>query len=385
MNYGKGLDGGTGFLVGSNQNDDSVKFSSQRNCFLTIDDDGSGIEDMLTSAGAQLVKINNKLNLLGEDAITFSNMLSSFKSQKATLKRPMKDGVLNSQEESSAISIISVLVDGILGKPKKDKETCVFSIPSNPLNSEKNNTFHTAMFKQILTKLGYRPIALNEALAVIYAENPKMGDMPMSGIAISMGAGQVNVCMAIRGYPVIEFSIVGSGDYIDKQVSVLSGMPISTVTKIKENQLDFDKIDYNDVVIAGLDIHYTELLTNMMKDFSRKFAESGSVYDHPIEIVVTGGTASPKGFETKFKSILEEMDLPFEVKGVRMSQDMLNTVSKGCLIKAMQEEKKLQKKDETAPKPAPKEEKPAPKPAPKPVEKPSPKPETPKPEGDSPE
>jgi hypothetical protein len=208
MGLGKGLDGGTGFLVGSMESGDKVNFTSQRNCFLTIDDDGSGIEDMLTSAGAKLVKVNGKLNLLGEDAITFSNMLSSFKSQKATLKRPMKDGVINSQEESSAISIISVLVDGVLGKPAKPKETCVFSIPSNPLNSDKNNTFHSAMFKQILTKLGYRPIPLNEALAVIYAENPKMGDMPMSGIAISMGAGQINVCMAIRGYPVIEFSIV---------------------------------------------------------------------------------------------------------------------------------------------------------------------------------
>ena len=103
------------------------------------------------------------------------------------------------------------------------------------------------------------------------------------------------------------------------------------------------KIDYNDVVIAGLDIHYTELLTSIIKDFSSKFAESGSVYEHPIEIIVTGGTASPKGFEAKFKSILEEMDLPFEVKGARMSQDMLNTVSKGCLIKAIQEEKKILK------------------------------------------
>jgi hypothetical protein len=344
---GSGLDAGTGFLVGSCEDEDNIKFISQRNCFLTIED-GDGIEDMLTSAGAKLVKVNGNLNLLGEDAITFSNMLSSFDTSKATLKRPMKDGVINSQEESSAISIISVLVSGVLGKPKHKDETCVFSIPSNPLNSDKNNTFHSAMFKQILSKLGYRPVALNEALAVIYAENPIMGDMPMSGIAISMGAGQINICMAIRGYPVIEFSLVGSGDYIDKQVSILSGKPISNITKIKEKSLDFDNIDYNDVVLAGLDIHYTDLLTSLIKDFSKKFSESGSVYDHPIEIVITGGTAKPKGFESKFKSILKDMDLPFEVKGVRMSQDMLNTVSKGCLIKAIQEEKKLQK---TAPKP----------------------------------
>jgi len=342
-----GLDGGTGFLVGARQEGENIKFNSQRNCFLVIDNKDDGIETMLTQAGAKLVKIDNKLHLLGEDAIIFSNMLSNFGTEKATLKRPMKDGVINSQEETSAINIISTLVSGILGKPNTEKEVCVYSIPSNPLNSEKNNTFHKMMFKQILSKLGYEPIALNEALAAIYAENPVMGDMPMSGIAISMGAGQVNVCMAVRGYPVIEFSMVGSGDYIDRQVSILSGQPQSVVTKIKEKELNFDNVDYSNIVLAGLDIHYSELLQNIMGKFAAKFAESGKVYEFPIEIVITGGTASPPGFENKFKNVLSEMELPFEVKGVRMSSDMLNTVAKGCLIKAMQEEKKR------APKPVP--------------------------------
>jgi hypothetical protein len=341
IEFGCGLDGGTMFLVGSRRSAEGLKFISQRNCFLSIDA-ADDIEEMLTSAGAKLVKTNGKLNVLGEDAIIFSNLLSSFNSTKAALKRPMKDGVLNSQEEANAISILQTLVSGVLGNPGKPGEVCVYSIPSNPLNSDKNNTFHTAMFKQILTKLGYDPIPVNEALAVIYAANPTMGDMPMSGIAISMGAGQVNVCMAVRGYPVIEFSLVGSGDYIDKQVSIISGQPISVVTKKKEKMLDFDNIDYNDVVLAGLDIHYTDLLTNILKKFSQKFSESGNVYDHPIEIIVTGGTASPKGFENKFKGIIDSMTLPFEVKDIRMSGDMLKTVSKGCLIKALKEEKKRQ-------------------------------------------
>ena len=203
------------------------------------------------------------------------------------------------------------------------------------------------MLTQILSKLGYEPVALNEALSVIYAENPKMGDegseMPMSGIAISLGAGQVNVCMAVRGYPVVEFSIVGSGDYIDQQVAILSGKQPSTITKIKENQLDFNNIDYSDMAIAGLDIHYSDLLKNILKNFSNKFSESGKSYEHPVEIIVSGGTARPNGFDIKFKEILNEMDLPFEVKGVRMAEDLMNSVAKGCLVKAMQIEKKKQK------------------------------------------
>jgi len=339
-----GIDCGTMFLVGARREGETIQYTSQRNCFLTIDE-GNDVEDMLTSAGAKLIKMGDKLNVLGEDAIVFSNLLSSFGTNKAKLKRPMKDGLLNSQEETSAIAILQVLVEGVIGKPTEEGEICVFSCPSNPLNSDKNNVFHQAMFKQILSKIGYTPIPVNEALAVIYAENPKMGDgdaiMPMSGISISLGAGQINVCMSVRGYPVIEFSLVGSGDYIDEQVSVLSGKPVSIVTKTKEKNLDFNNVNYDDIVIAGLDIHYTDLLTNIIKRFSEKFSESGKVYDYPIEIVVTGGTAKPNGFEAKFKSILSSMDLPFEVKDVRMSGDMLKTVSKGCLIKALQEQKKV--------------------------------------------
>lgn len=343
---GCGLDVGTMFLVGSRADGDTIKYTSQRNCFLTIDE-GDDVEEMLTSAGAKIVRINNKLNVLGEDAIVFSNLLTSFGADKASLKRPMKDGLLNSQEEKSAISVLTALVSGVVGKPQVPGETCVFSCPSNPLNSEKTNTFHSAMFKQILSKLGYTPLTLNEGLAVIYAENPKMGEgadtMPMSGIAMSLGAGQVNVCMAVRGYPVIEFSLVGSGDHIDKQVSVLSGQPVSIVTKIKETKLDFQNVDYGDMVIAGLDIHYTDLLTNIVKGFVDKFSESGKVYEHPIEIVVTGGTAKPNGFAQKLQSVVDDTALPFKVKEIKMSSDLLNTVSKGCLVRALREEKKRSK------------------------------------------
>jgi len=336
-----GLDAGTMFLVGSRQEEDNVSYVSQRNCFMTISE-GDDVEEMLTSAGAKIVKIGNKLNVLGEDAIVFSNMLSSFGATDASLKRPMRDGVLNSQEEKNSIAVLSSLIEGVIGAPRSEGEICVFSAPSNPINSEKNNVFHSAMLTQILSKLGYTPIALNEALSIIYAENPSMGEMPMSGIAMSLGAGQVNVCMAVRGYPVVEFSMVGSGDYIDQQVSVLSGKSASAVTKIKETRLDFGNIDYGDMVLAGLDIHYSELLKNILKNFAKKFSESGNTYDHPVEIVVSGGTAKPEGFEQKFNEILAEMDLPFEVKGVRMAGDLMNSVSKGCLIKAMQAEKKKQ-------------------------------------------
>ena len=89
------------------------------------------------------------------------------------------------------------------------------------------------------------------------------------------------------------------------------------------------------------------MLKNVIKKFAAKFADLDSgAYDEPIEIIVTGGTASPNGFNKKFKQILSEMSLPFQVKDVRMSADMLNTVSKGCLLRAKQEVRKIDAKKE---------------------------------------
>lgn len=334
-----GLDIGTMFIVGSRRNDDEIEYTTQRNCFLDIGKDSDAV-GILNESGAKLVTINDKIHILGEDAIVFSNLISSF-GNKSHLQRPMKDGLLNSQEEADSISIITELIKGILGTPKTENEVCVYSCPSNPLNSDKNNVFHKTMFAHVLKDLGYDPVALNEALSVVYSENPTMGDMPMSGIGISFGAGQVNICMALRGYPVIEFSLVGSGDEIDRQVAILSGQPESIITKKKEKFLDFDNIDSSDIIISGLEIYYSDLLTRIIQDFVGKFSEAGKSYEHPIEIVITGGTASPNGFGNKFNSILEKIDTPFEVKEVRLSEDMLKTVSKGCLIKALREEKKV--------------------------------------------
>jgi len=144
------IDIGTMFLVSARQEgSDEIKFITQRNCFCTIENE-EGAEDMLSGAGAKFTKEGNKLNILGEDAIRFSNMFSSFsKESVSNLKRPMKDGLINTSEETLALSIIEKLISGIVGKPQKDKEVCVYSVPANAVDSQKTNGFHQARAKQI--------------------------------------------------------------------------------------------------------------------------------------------------------------------------------------------------------------------------------------------
>ena len=67
-------------------------------------------------------------------------------------------------------------------------------------------------------------------------------------------------------------------------------------------------------------------------------------FEAPLDIVIAGGTSMPKGFRDKVKSVVDELDLPFEIKDVIQSEDPRNAVVKGLLTQAIISQKKLKDK-----------------------------------------
>ena len=53
------------------------------------------------------------------------------------------------------------------------------------------------------------------------------------GIGISFGSGMVNICYAMYGNPIFAFSLVNSGDWIDRQAAKATGETISFINKEK--------------------------------------------------------------------------------------------------------------------------------------------------------
>jgi hypothetical protein len=188
-------------------------------------------------------------------------------------------------------------------------------------------------------------------LAVVFAENPKMhapdGDIPFTGIGISMGAGMVNFCLAERGVPIDEFSVCRSGDWIDQNVSRMTGQPKTKVLRIKEKKLNFNNIDESDDVILALECYYEDLVNYVFRDcFAKRFKGNKGSIDHPIDIILSGGTASPPGFDKKVRKLLSKIEMPFEIGEIRMAgggetKKMLQTVARGCYLRAKQAAKKL--------------------------------------------
>lgn len=356
----KGIDLGTMFLVKS-EIDDLVSqptFTMERNVFLQAVS-GEDTEDILKENNWSYVKIDNDFYILGEDAMKLKNLLTVnsktdseiVMTQVGELRRPMKDGLLNTSEEKLSIAIIQQIIKNLLGKPRKKDEVLCFCAPADPVDTQKNTLiFHRTMLSSFLSGLGYSVDCVPEALAIIFAErpvaeDPDEGEVPFSGIGISAGSGMANVVFAWKKMPLIAYSTSRGGDWIDKEAAKVAGVNVSAITRFKESKLDLNKIDLSDMRQAALSIYYENMIEYTIKTFAEKFNSLDTKIESPLEIVLAGGTASVPGFVDKFKQVISNIDLPFKVKEIRLADNPLYTVSKGCLVKAMSIENKKESKE----------------------------------------
>lgn len=360
-----GLDCGTMFLVKSTTDDiaGGTSFFVERNCFLQVNTD-SDTEETLKENNWTYAKHDGNYYILGEDAIKLKNLLTvkmkpdnegMIVTKVGNLRRPMKDGILNTSEEKLSVAIIQKLIANLVGKPTIPNETLCFCAPGDPVDKNFNALFHKSMLTNFLKSLGYNVECIPEALAIIFSERPVAEDptennneAPFSGIAISFGAGMANVCFAWKKMPLINFSVARSGDWIDQQAATTAGIDTAAMTRYKEVHLDLENVDYSDMRQAALDIYYQNMIEHALKNFAEKFNQLDNQVDTPLEIVVAGGTASVKGFVPKFEQVLAGLELPFQVKGVRLASNPLYAVANGCLVKALSIESKSVNVKETS-------------------------------------
>jgi hypothetical protein len=339
----KAIDVGTCFLVAAELRNGKEIFTRERDAFFSMPKEDFS-EEMLTDAGAKFMHRGNELFVVGEDALKYC-MLTG---KEDSYRRPMAQGILN-PSETEAIPLLELLITGLLGEATVKGEVIAATIPAAALEKEMDITFHKIVIERHLKKLGYDVRMLNEALALIFAENPQVheerGVVPFTGIGISFGAGMTNLVVAYRAKKLFEISCARGGDWIDQHVARARNIPFGKVTHIKERKLDLSNVDVSDSIQVALDIYYEDLIQFTLEKFAAHFKTSNSVIDHPMEIVVGGGTASVPGFVAKFEETLRNVELPMEISAVRLARDPLHAVARGSLVAAVSMEKK-KKRDE---------------------------------------
>ena len=252
----------------------------------------------------------------------------------ANVRRPMSDGLINPRERF-AMPVLEAILQTMVTKARAQGEVLAFSVPAAGQGREAQLTYHQATLRRYFESMGYKPVAINEGLAVIFSE---LEDNNFTGIGISCGGGMCNVTLAYLSIPSMMFSIAKGGDFIDDAVGAVTGEQSTRVKVIKEEGLDLSKTP-KDKYEKALRIYYEDLVESLVETLRRSISQADKLprSDRPLPIVLSGGTAKPRGFKDMFEKALAAHAMPIEISAVRMAADPLTATARGALIAALYE------------------------------------------------
>ncbi|MFC3959880.1 hypothetical protein [Halovivax cerinus] len=323
----KGLDVGTMNILSAQQDGNDTVFVQQRNSFVEIEYSDMA-EQMLSRSEVLHIRKDDKVYVVGDDALNFANIFN-----KET-RRPMSQGILSS-DEKSAIPMMKLIIEQVVGEPAYPDEKLYFSTPADPIDSELSTLYHQKTIESFLNDVGYDAEPINEGMSVIYSE---LADNNFTGLGISFGAGMTNVCLAYYAVPVMKFSVARGGDWIDEQAARATGTPVDKVTSIKEDDFELDFTTDVGGVEGALSIYYENLLDYVIEKVVQEVDDEDVEEGLDIPVVVTGGTSSPSGFEALFRDHLEDANIPFSISGVSHADEPLYSVARGGLVAARSDE-----------------------------------------------
>jgi hypothetical protein len=320
-----GLDVGTSRLVVARQADDGFQFQSQLNAFVSIPF-SKMTENVLQKEQVPHAVDGAEMVVYGNEAERFAALLNM------EIRRPMTHGLLNPGEPDS-VKLIREIAMSLVDKAGPKGQKLYFTVPAPALGSHDNTTYHEATLQQVLSELGYETHSINEGLATVYAE---MEQSNYSGIGISCGGGLCNVCLAYLSMPVLSFSIPKAGDFIDASTASAMGERANHIRILKEQAFYLNGAS-PDKVQQVLGIYYDDMIRSLVNALQEAFkgARVTAKFSRPMPLVLSGGTAMPKGFRERFEKLLGESDFPFELSGVRLAQDPLTTTARGALVAAL--------------------------------------------------
>jgi actin-like ATPase involved in cell morphogenesis len=108
------------------------------------------------------------------------------------------------------------------------------------------------------------------------------------------------------------------------------------VRATKEDGLDLSRKPRSKVH-GALQIYYEDLVKTVVEGIHEALEKTDRIpkLDRSVSVVLAGGTAIPKGFQSRFERALESQKLPIPLSEVRMARHPLTATARGALLAAM--------------------------------------------------
>jgi hypothetical protein len=323
-----GLDVGTSKVVSARRSGRDVHVAAQLNAFIPVPHSPVTERTLQGQADIAYFREGDELIVYGTAAERFANVFN------AECRRPMADGLINAKERA-AMPVLEAILEGMVPRARVAGEVLSFSVPAAMPGRESELTYHEATLRRFLAARGYRAVAINEGLAVVFSE---LEAENFTGIGISCGGGMCNATLAYLSIPSIMVGLAKGGDHIDRAVGAVTNEHATRVKLLKEEGLDLSR-QPKDKLEKALHIYYEELVENVVETLRKAISKAENLprSDRPLPIVLSGGTAKPKGFRELFERTLRARAFPVEVSAVRTATDPLTATARGALIAAMYE------------------------------------------------
>lgn len=326
MEKGKGLDVGTAFIYCAERGRGKIVYRRQRDAFFDIEQ-GDFTKRMLEKVHVNYIQKGETLFVIGEEAMEFANIFNK------ECRRPLARGVL-SPREKEALPMLEVIIQSLIGPPRVKGELVYYSVPGAPVDANFDVVYHEKVLQGFLERAGYTAKPINEGMAIVFSD---LGDHDFTGLALSFGAGLVNVCLSFMSVPIITFSLAKGGDWIDQQVATAVGETASRVCAVKENEFALTPSEYRSQIEKALSVYYDNLIEYVVVRIKKEMERSEQLprLKQPVDVVLAGGTTLPKGFLDRFSRQLSRVKFPIAVRQIRPASHPLQSVVRGALIAAM--------------------------------------------------
>jgi hypothetical protein len=327
-----GLDVGTSRLLAASYYDNgatikAIQIVSQRDAFIELDANETTMR-ALKRQKVNYVIIGKKVYIVGDNAYDFGNV---FPNQE--LRRPMANGMLSI--EPSALPVLKELIGALIGKAPKQNAICAYSIPAMPVDIHKLVQYHTDVVEGIVASYGYKPVAVNEGIAVA---NIGLEPYDLTGLALSFGGGLINACLMYKGLSALQISVSQAGDFIDGSAARDLGLTPIQVNTMKEQ--DVFNIGQEQTTREGQAIksYYILCIRHALSELAKFFGTSDKMphFADPVHVACAGGGVLIPGFADAFEKEFNALNMPFKLakNGVHVVDDPLTAVARGCLLEA---------------------------------------------------
>jgi hypothetical protein len=92
-----------------------------------------------------------------------------------------------------------------------------------------------------------------------------------------------------------------------------------------------------DRVQNALTVYYDDVIQTLANTLRSTISSTQRLpkLDQSVPIVLSGGTAIPKGFLNRFTTALRVEDFPIKISEIRVAEDPLNSTARGALMAAL--------------------------------------------------